>query len=127
MGRYVLIGLCEPASEDEQAIFDEWFIDQHVEDTARCPNFIKGGVYKLSGPHLDGKTVSNYLSVYQVEAESYEEAERVLNDWQADPQAWEGRRRHMETMKRAGRLPIRIEGSGWYELLKEFDGPASDR
>jgi hypothetical protein len=122
MARYVLIGLCEPTSADDQAIFDEWFIDQHIEDTAKCPSFIKGSVYKLSGPHLDGETVSNYLSVYEVEAESYEEAERVLNEWQADPDAWEGRRHHMETMKRAGQLPIKINGSGWYELLKSYDG-----
>jgi hypothetical protein len=125
MARYVLIGLCEPTSTEDQAIFDEWFIDQHIEDTARCPNFIKGSVYKLSGPHLDGETVSNYLSLYEVEAESYEEAERALNEWQSDPDAWEGRGHHMETMKRAGQLPIKINGSGWYELLKSYDGPKS--
>ena len=125
MPRYVLIGLCEPASADNQAIFDEWFVDQHIEDTAMCPNFVKGSVYKLSGPHLDGKTVSDYLSVYEVEASSYEDAERIVNDWQADPDAWAGRRHHRETMEKAGQLPIRINGSGWYELLKSFDGPKS--
>jgi hypothetical protein len=123
MPRYVLIGLCEPLSSDDQAIFDEWFIDQHIEDTTHCPNFVRGSVYKLAGPHLDGETVSNYLSVYEVEAESQEEAERILNEWQADPNAWEGRAHHRETMARAGRLPIKINGSGWYELLKSFDGP----
>jgi hypothetical protein len=123
MTQFVLIGLCEPTSAEEQAIFDEWFIDQHIEDTARCPHFIKGSVYKLAGPHLDGKTVSKYLSVYEVEAESYEAAERALNEWQADPDAWEGRRHHMKTMQKAGQLPIKINGSGWYELLKSFDGP----
>jgi hypothetical protein len=69
--------------------------------------------------------VSNYLSVYEVEANSYEEAERALNDWQADPDAWEGRRHHWETMKKAGQLPLKIKGSGWYELLKSFEGPKS--
>ena len=126
MPRYLLIGLCEPVSEDDQAIFDEWFIDQHVEDTARCPNFIKGSVYALAGPHLNGKTVSNYLSVYEVEAESHEEAERQLNAWQADPDAWEGRKNHTDTLKRAGRLPIKINGSGWYTHLKSFEGPAAN-
>jgi hypothetical protein len=70
MPRYVLIGLCEPISDGDQAVFDEWFIDQHIEDTSQCPGFIKGSVYQLSGPHLDGETVSEYLSVYEVEAES---------------------------------------------------------
>ena len=125
MPRFVLIGLCEPPSDDQQAPFDEWFVDQHIEDTAHCPNFVRGSVFKLSGPHLDGETVSGYLSLYEVEAPSYEEAERVLNEWQADPDAWEGRRRHLETAEKLGGMPLKINGSGWYELIKSFDGPAA--
>ncbi|MCY3640143.1 MAG: hypothetical protein OXH37_03930 [Gammaproteobacteria bacterium] len=123
MPRFVLIGLCEPPDADGQAPFEEWFVDQHIEDTAKCPNFIRGSVFKLSGPHLDGETVSEYLSLYEVEAPSYEEAERVLNDWQRDPDAWEGRKRHLETGERLGGIPLRVKGSGWYELIKSFDGP----
>lgn len=126
MPRYVLIGLCEPLSDENQAAFDEWFIDQHIEDTAKCPNFVRGTVYKLAGPHLDLDTVSGYLSLYEVEAPSYEEAERVLNEWQADPDAWQGRRRHLATMeKHGGNIPMKINGSGWYKEIKSFDGPAS--
>ena len=95
MPKFVLIGLCEPPDPESQQQFDEWFVDQHIEDTAKCPNFIRGSVYKLSGPHLDGETVSGYLSLYEVEAPSYEEAERVLNEWQANPDAWEGRKHHL--------------------------------
>ena len=123
MPQFVLIGLCEPLDEEGQAAFDEWFIDQHIEDTTRCPNFVRGRVFRLAGPHLDGKTVSRYLSLYEVEAESYEEAELVLNAWQADADAWPGRRRHLQTAARLGELPLKVNGSGWYELLKSFDGP----
>jgi hypothetical protein len=123
MPQYLLIGLCEPASEEHQAAFDEWFVDQHIEDTTRCPNFIRGRVFKLAGPHLDGKTVSNYISVYEVEAPSYAEAERVLNEWQANPAAWSGRAHHLATAKKFGAMPLKVNGSGWYELLKSFDGP----
>ena len=42
MPRFVLIGLVEPGGPESQAAFDEWFIGQHVEDTARCPNFVRG-------------------------------------------------------------------------------------
>jgi hypothetical protein len=125
MPQFLLIGLCEPPSEGERAAFEEWFVDQHIEDTAMCPNFVRGRVFKLSGPHLHGETVSEYISVYEVEAPSYEEAERVLNEWQANPDAWVGRARHMETAKRMGQIPLRIKGSGWYELLKSFEGPAA--
>jgi hypothetical protein len=121
--QFLLIGLCEPPTPAQQAAFDEWFVDQHIEDTAHCPNFIRGRVYKLAGAHLDGKTPSNYISVYEVDAPSYEEAERVLNEWQANPNAWPGRRHHTDTAKRMGGMPLKILGSGWYELLRAFDGP----
>jgi hypothetical protein len=121
--RFVLIGLCEPQTAGDQAAFDEWFIDQHIEDTAHCPNMIRGSVFKLSGPHLDIDTASGYLSLYEVEAPSYEEAERVLNEWQADPEAWEGRGHHLETGKKLGGIPMAIRGSGWYELMESYEGP----
>ena len=125
MPRFLLIGLCEPPDADAQSAFDEWFVGQHIEDTARCPNFVRGSVYKLSGPHLDGETVSDYLSVYEVEAASYEEAERTLNEWQADPDAWAGRRHHWDTARKHGGVPLAVKGSGWYELLAAYDGPGS--
>ena len=126
MPRFVLIGLCEPLSDEDQSAFDEWFIDQHIEDTAKCPNFVRGSVYKLSGLHLDFEAKAGYLSLYEVEAPSYEEAEQVLNDWQADPDAWEGRKRHLQTMEKFGSIPMKINGSGWYKEIKSFDGPAAD-
>ena len=123
MPRFVLIGLCEPKSDEDQAAFDEWFVDQHIEDTAHCSNMISGKVFKLDGPHLDISTPSKYLSLYEVEAPSYEEAERVLNEWQANPDAWAGRKHHSETFERLGEIPMNINGSGWYQLLHSFDGP----
>ena len=123
MPQFMLIGLCEPLSAEDQAAFDEWFIDQHIEDTTHCPNFVRGRVFKLSGPHLDIETPSRYISFYEVEADSYEEAERVLNEWQADPDAWAGRRQHWETARRHGGLPLAVKGSGWYQLLADYDGP----
>ena len=125
MPQYLLIGLCEPVSPDDQAAFDEWFVDQHIEDTTHCPNFIRGRVYKLNGPHLNIDTATQYISLYEVEADSYEEAERVLNEWQADPDAWPGRPAHMATAKRLGAIPMNIQGSGWYELLGDYTGPAA--
>lgn len=125
MPQYLLIGLCEPSTEEDQAAFDEWFVNQHIEDTTHCPNFIRGRVYKLNGPHLDLATATRYISLYEVEADSYAEAERVLNEWQADPDAWPGRQAHMATTQRLGAIPMNIQGSGWYELLGSYDGPAA--
>ena len=125
MPNFLLIGLCEPSSADKQAEFDEWFIDQHIEDTTRCPNFVRGRVFRLCGPHLDGETVSDYISLYEVEAPSYDEAERVLNEWQANTKAWKGRKQHMATLARMGDMPLKVKGSGWYELIESYDGPAA--
>jgi hypothetical protein len=120
MPKFMLIGLCEPPEGEEDA-FDEWFLGQHIEDTVKWPDCIRGSVYRLSGPHLDAETVSGYLSLYEVEADSYEEAERRLNEWQRDPEAWEGRRHHWETAKRLGGAPLVVKGSGWYELLASYE------
>ena len=69
MPGYLLLGLCEPLSDEDQAAFDEWFIDQHIEDTSKCPRILSGGsVYRLAGPHLDLATGSAYLSLYEVES-----------------------------------------------------------
>ena len=125
MPKFVLIGLCEPLAEEHQAAFDEWFIEQHIEDTTNCPNFVRGRVFKLAGPHLNLETRSEYLSLYEVEAPTYEEAERVLNEWQSDINAWEGRKRHLETGEKFGSITMKIKGSGWYEELKSFEGPAA--
>ena len=125
MPQFLLIGLCEPPSPESQASFDEWFIGQHIEDTTHCPNFVRGRVFKLSGAHLNGETVSDYISLYEVDAPSYQEAERVLNEWQANPEAWAGRTKHLETAKRMGDMPLKVKGSGWYELINSFDGPGA--
>ena len=61
MAKFLLIGLCEPPSPDKQAQFDEWFVNQHIEDTAHCPNFIRGRVYKLAGPLREASDAARKL------------------------------------------------------------------
>ncbi len=123
--RFILIGLCEPADDKPETLagFKEWFVNQHVEDVAHGPNFVRGRVYELRGKHLTGPTYTDYISFYEVDAPSWEEAERALNEWQRNPNAWEGRAHHMETGKRVGNV-LSCPGSGWYELLGSWDGPA---
>lgn len=108
MARFILVGLVEPTSEDVRQAFDEWYLGNHIEDTALCPGFLSGTVYRLRGKHLEIDTPAEYLAIYEVEADSYEEAERVLNEWQSDPDAW------------AGRLPsngsLKVHSAGWYEF-----------
>jgi hypothetical protein len=123
--RFILIGLCEPADDSPETLagFNEWYVNQHVEDVAHGPNFVRGRVYGLRGQHLSGPTYTDYISVYEVDAPSWEEAERALNEWQGNPDAWEGRAKHTETGQRVGNV-LSCPGSGWYELLGSWDGPA---
>lgn len=120
MAKFVLIGLVEPTGPEAQAAFDEWFVGEHIEDTARCPNFVRGAAYKLAGSHLGSETISKYLSIYEVEAPSYEEAEKTLNEWQRNPNAWGGRAQHTATRAKHGSIPMKIIGSGWYKLENEY-------
>ena len=118
MARFILIGLVEPGSdspEDQQA-FDDHYLGQHIYDTALCPNFLSGTVYKLRGGHVGIDIPSEYIAIYEVDAESYEEAERVLNEWQRDPNAWEGRAEHNRAMAETEGTPLKVKGSGWYEF-----------
>lgn len=123
--RFILIGLCEPVDDKPETVagFKEWFVEQHVEDVAHAPGFVRGRVYGLRGPHLKGATYTKYISFYEVDAPDWEQAEKVLNAWQRNPTAWEGRAKHTATGKRVGQV-MKCPGSGWYELLGSYDGPA---
>ena len=118
MARFILIGLVEPASDspEDQRALDDHYLGQHIYDTALCPNFLSGTVYKLRGGHVGIDIPSEYIAIYEVDAESYEEAERVLNEWQRDPNAWEGRAEHNRAMAEAEGNPLKVKGSGWYEF-----------
>ena len=120
MARFILIGLVEPTSPEDQEAFDDFYLGQHIYDTALCPNFLNGTVYKLRGGHVGIDIPSEYIAIYEVDAESYEEAERVLNEWQRDPNAWEGRAEHNEASAAMDHTPLRVKGSGWYEFERAY-------
>jgi len=120
MARFILIGLVEPTSPEDQEAFDDFYLGQHIYDTALCPNFLSGTVYKLRGGHVGIDIPSEYIAIYEVDAESYEEAERVLNEWQRDPNAWEGRAAHNEAGAAMDHTPLRVKGSGWYEFERAY-------
>ena len=50
----------------------------------------------------------------------------VFNEWQANPDAWSGRKHHWDTAERLGGMPMKIGGSGWYELLGDYEGPGAN-
>ena len=123
--RFILIGLCEPVDNSPKTLagFDEWLVNQHVEDVSQTSGFVRSRVYKLRGPHLKEATYTQYISFYEVDAPSWEHAEQVLNDWQQNPDAWPGRANHMATGKRVGNV-MKCPSSGWYEMLNTHSGPA---
>ena len=103
--KLVLVGLVEPETEDHVAAFNEWYLGNHVEDTFNCPNIKYVRCFKAVRGFL-GDPPSGYLTIYEFEGEDAEEAERVLGEYQADPEAWPKRQPANNSMK--------IVGAGWY-------------
>ena len=111
MAKLILMGLVEPKPGARQEDFDAWYLDNHVEDTTHCPGFVTGNVYKLERPFA-GTEPAGYLTLYEIEHEDPEEAERILARYQRDPDAF------------PARLPpngsLRVLGAGWYRLERSF-------
>ena len=108
MASLILIGLVEPTSPEQEELFRERYLGNHIEDIANCPGFISGTVYRLEMPHDDFPVASRYLTIYEVEEESAEEASKKLHAYIADPNAFPGRL--------SGEGALQINGSGWYRF-----------
>ena len=103
--KLVLVGLVEPETEDHVAAFNEWYLGNHIEDTFNCPNITAVRCFKAVKGFL-GDPPSGYLTIYEFVGEDAAEAERVLGEYQADPEAWAQRQPSNNSMK--------IVGAGWY-------------
>ncbi len=115
MGQLVLVGLVEPQADMEDA-FNEWYLGNHVEDTARAPHVKLARCYRAVKGFL-GEPPSGYLAIYEVNIDDPAEAERVLGDYQRDPQAWAERQ--------PGNGSLKVIGAGWYEEVLAFDADGS--
>lgn len=104
--KLVLMGLIQPETEDHVAAFKEWYLGNHVEDTFNCPNITSVRCFKAVRGFL-GDPPGEYLTIYEFEGEDAVEAERVLDEYQADPDAWPKRQPANDSVK--------VIGAGWYE------------
>ena len=110
MAKLILVGMVEPQEGMEQE-YDDWYLGNHVEDTANCPTILSGTVYKLV-KGFAGTTPAKNITIYEFDADTAEEAEKILADYQRDPSAY------------ANRLPgngsLKIVGAGWYEFDRAY-------
>ncbi|MFC1896551.1 hypothetical protein ACFL0Q_07840 [Thermodesulfobacteriota bacterium] len=111
MAKLILVGLVEPKDADSQKAFEEWYLGNHVEDTANCPGFLSGTVYRLDRSFA-GTAPSQYLTIYEVDADDPKEAEKILIDYQRNPDAWPARLPQNDSLK--------IVGAGWYRFERAF-------
>ena len=107
MPRWQLVGLVEPSAGTRLEDFHSWYLDHHVEDTVSCPGFVSARVLEAVRPFA-GTTPPAYITIYEVEAETPEEAERVLARYQRDPSGFPGRRPPNGSLS--------ILGAGWYRV-----------
>lgn len=105
MAKLVLVGLVQP-EKDKLEAFNEWYLGNHVEDTYNCPNITSVRCFKATRGFL-GAPPSEYLTIYEFEGEDAEEAERILGEYQSDPNSWEKRQPNNGSME--------VVGAGWYE------------
>ena len=102
--KLVLVGLVEPKKDMVEA-FNEWYLGNHVEDTFNCPNITSVRCFKAQKGFL-GDAPSGYLTIYEFEGQDADTAERLLGDYQSDPDAWAKREPNNDSME--------IVGAGWY-------------
>ena len=103
--KLILMGLVEPETDDLVEAFNEWYLGNHVEDTYNCPNITAVRSFKAVRGFL-GDPPSGYLTIYEFEGEDAEEAERILGEYQSDPNAYPPRQPANGSMK--------VVGAGWY-------------
>ena len=108
MAKMILVGLVEPPSAEAEERFRERYLGNHIEDIANCPGFLSGTVYELEHAHDGFPVISRFLTIYELEADSWEEADANLKAWISDPEAWPKRL--------SGEGALAIVGSGWYRF-----------
>ena len=110
--KLVLVGLVQPMKDQVEA-FNEWYLGNHIEDTYNCPNITSVRCFKAARGFL-GDPPSGYLTIYEFTGDDAAEAERVLGEYQADPNAYPKREPNNGSME--------VVGAGWYEEEMSF-GP----
>jgi|TARA_B100000315_G_scaffold218953_1_gene220574 hypothetical protein len=86
--KLILMGLIKP-NQDAREAFEQWYLGNHVEDTFNCPNISAVRCLKAVRGYL-GDAPGEYLTIYEFEGDDAVEAERILENYQADPNAWHG-------------------------------------
>ncbi len=112
MAKMILVGLVEPPSPEAEETFRERYLGNHIEDIANCPGFLSGTVYELEHAHDDFPAISRFLTIYELEAGTWEEADANLKAYIADPDAYPGRI--------SGEGALSIVGSGWYKFERAY-------
>ena len=110
MAKLILVGMVEPQPGMEKD-YEEWYLGNHVEDTANCPAILSGTVYRLV-KGFAGTTPAKNITIYEFDAETAEEAEQILAEYQRNPEAWPARL--------PGNGSLKIVGAGWYEFDRAF-------
>ena len=110
MAKLMLVGMIEPLPGKE-AEFDDWYRNNHIEDTANCPAFLSGTLYRKVRDFA-GTSPSGYLVTYETDIDDAAEAERLLGEYQTNPAAFPARI--------PGNASLKIVGAGWYEFDRAY-------
>jgi hypothetical protein len=110
MAKLILVGMVEP-NPGMEAAYDDWYLGNHVEDTANCPAILSGTVYRKVRDFA-GTSPAGNITIYEFDCDSAEEAEQILATYQRDPNSYPDRR--------PGNGSLKIVGAGWYVFDRAF-------
>lgn len=116
--KLVLLGLVGPKNDSAIDAFKDWYLENHIEDTARCPEVRSARSYRAVKGFL-GEPPAPYFTVYEFAGADAEAAEAALAVYQQDPQGWRNRQPGNDSMA--------VMGAGWYEEVLEFGDLPTER
>lgn len=73
MARYKLVVLTNPMSEEQDAEFNDWYDNIHLDDVVAVPGFISAQRFRLKNG-LGFEHTHRYLALYEVETDNPEAA-----------------------------------------------------
>lgn len=81
MARYKMLVLSR-SSEDQEAEYNEWYQNTHIQQIVTLPGFVSAQRYKLAVDMLDGAWP--YMAIYEIEADDVEAAYQALQSAAGD-------------------------------------------
>ena len=112
MARGLLVALVNVKEGREEA-FKQWYLDEHIDHTAKAPHFLSGNVYKNVAPYGNyDSPPPQYLAFYELDTDDYEVALEGLHEFGRTSGG------HNPPMDGIEEIPAEFTMAGWFVFEK---------